>query len=107
VTLTGQVKRDGYAVGSSGSFYSSTEYINLDECRRDTRRNSTSNVSNVGIRVGGGLVSTGRPRDSMTFCMPFGDGKEKKSWKSGVKKKRSSSVSTELLKTQGNLNSMP
>jgi hypothetical protein len=81
------VKRDGYAVSKDGSFYRSSENLFHDSTKngraisatpdremgswRDQRRSSTSSVSsNSGIRIGGGLIETGRPV-TQSF-LPFG-----------------------------------
>ena len=82
------VKRDGYAVGKDGSYYINSEHVfenrvtngrsvsatpdrDLQYKQRDSRRASTSSVSSgTGIRVGGGLIETGRPV-TQSF-LPFG-----------------------------------
>lgn len=74
------VKRDGYAVGKDGSFYRSSEHLFENKVSesssswKDQRRSSTSSTgSNSNIRVGGGLIETGKP--VVQSFLPFGSTK--------------------------------
>jgi hypothetical protein len=103
-----KVKRDGYASAAANSFYASSEYVETSSASSSSfRRASTSSLTGVGIRSGGGLIATGKPSNTHQFCMPFGgtdisqtSTAKSRCWRKSSQR-RATSVSTEHLAQNG------
>ena len=109
------VKRDGYSVGRDGSFYRSSEHLfesktNQSKSRASSetpesgswreRRRSSASSTGTGIRLGGGLIETGKPASSAKVFMPFGTATVTPSYLKKTSRSSSSTVSKQSTTTQ-------